>query len=249
MDKLPITVVIPTLNESSNIADAIASVVWAQEVIVADGGSTDDTCAKAREKGAIVLERSGPTIGAQRNAAIDKATHPWILALDADERGSDLLRGQLAAMLENPTHDAYRVRRENRYLGRVARYGRFARDWHTCVFKSAYRYDDSKVHEGLVGSPRVGRLNGPILHTPYRNLRHHMSKLVKYADWAAADRVSEGQETTTSAIVLKPMGRFVRDYVLYSGWRDGWRGAVAAMMSAFSVFLRTAMIRERQPRS
>lgn len=248
---IPITVVIPTLNEASRIADAIGSVSWAAETIVADGGSSDDTVARARARGAIVLEGTGPTIGAQRNAAIERASNEWILALDADERATTALASQLARVVTDGrsaqhTFDSYRVRRSNSYLGRVMRHGRFARDWHLCVFRRACRFDTKRVHESLIDAGNTGRLAGPIDHTPYRDLAHHAGKVVQYATWAAADRDGRPRGPSIASLVVKPPVRFVRDYVVYGGWLDGWRGAVAAAMSAYSVFLRAALIRERR---
>src|SRR5437870_13588830 len=106
-DKLPLTVVIATLNEAWQIADALDSLRWADEVIVADGGSTDDTVAIARAHGARVIEAKGPTIAAQRNAAIAAARNQAILALDADERVTAALREESAVALAAPAHAAY----------------------------------------------------------------------------------------------------------------------------------------------
>jgi glycosyltransferase involved in cell wall biosynthesis len=245
-DRLPISVVIPTLNESAGIADAIRSVEWAAEVLVADGGSTDDTVARARAGGATVLERTGPTIGAQRNAAIERASHDWILAVDADERATPSLRNQLAAVIADPAFDVYRIRRENTYLGKVMRGGDMARDWHVSFFRKTYRYNDSRVHEHLLNVRTVGRLEGPLLHTPYRSLRHHAEKTVMYSQWGAELRFARGERASLADLIFRAPFRFIREYVFYSGWRDGWRGAVAATMSGFSAFLRAAMLRERQ---
>lgn len=244
-ERVPVTVVIPTLNEGARIVAAIESVAWAAEVIVADGGSTDDTVARAKATGAIVLEHTGPTIGAQRNAAIERASHEWILALDADERATPALRDELARELAAPRFAAYRVRRENSYLGRTMRHGRFGRDWHLCVFRREMRYTASRVHEGVRVTGAVGRLSGLILHTPYRDLAHHARKIAQYAEWAAADRAGHGGGGTVS-LLFKPPLRVARDLIIYGGWRDGWRGVVAAVMSGYSVFLRAAMLRAQR---
>ena len=103
---LPVTIVIPTLNEADQIADCVRQVAWADEIIVADAGSTDGTVELAREAGALVLEQTGPTIAAQRNAAIARARNNWIFALDADERFTDELRTELAATLAGGSHSS-----------------------------------------------------------------------------------------------------------------------------------------------
>jgi glycosyltransferase involved in cell wall biosynthesis len=244
--RVPITVVIPTLDESERIAAAIDSVRWAREIIVADGGSSDETVSIARTHGATVLEGTGPTIGAQRNAAIEHATSPWILALDADERATTTLRDQLSQTLPSTPHDAFHVRRRNTYLGRVMAHGAFGRDWHLCVFRRSLRYSAARVHERVQGVQNAGRLEGPLEHEPYRDLSHHAAKMERYAAWGAADRYARGVRSSAAQLLVKPPLRFVRDYVAYAGCLDGWQGAVAAMMSAHSVFLRLAMLREME---
>ena len=129
VQKLPITVVIPTLNEAWQIAEAMDALSWADEVIVADGGSTDDTVTIARERGAKVMEVTGTTIAGQRNAAIAVARNEWVLALDADERVTDDLRSELAQVVAAPTPPqvAYRIRCQNIYLGHERRRGKWGR--------------------------------------------------------------------------------------------------------------------------
>lgn len=243
-DRLPLTVVIATLNEGARLGDAIRSVAWASEVIVADGGSTDDTERVARALGAVFVACAGTTIGGQRNAAIERAAHDWILALDADERADPVLRDQIAGVIAQRAFDVYRVRRRNTYLGRVMRHGEMARDWHVCLFRRAHRYNGSRVHEHLVDLGRTGRLAGPIAHEPYRDLAHHAEKIVRYEGWAAEDRFARGRRASLAELVLRAPLRFFRAYVAYGGWLDGWRGAVAAMMSGYAAFLRAAFLRD-----
>src|SRR3989442_14712124 len=128
-DTLPLTVVIPTLNEAWQIAEAVDSLRWADEVIVADGGSTDETVSIARAHGARVIDVPGRTIAGQRNVAIASARNQWVFALDADERVSDALRDELTVVLAAPAPAAYRVRAQNIYPGRERRRGRGGRDW------------------------------------------------------------------------------------------------------------------------
>src|SRR6058998_1448886 len=106
----PVTAVIPTLNEANQIADCVRAMTWADEVIVADGGSSDGTTRAAAAAGAKVLQGSWHTIAAQRNAAIAAARNQWVLAVDADERVTAALREELGAVLAAPAHAAYRIR-------------------------------------------------------------------------------------------------------------------------------------------
>lgn len=239
---VPLTVVIPTLNEAPRIAEAIESVRWADEVIVADGGSTDDTVAAAERAGARVIAVPNRTIGQQRNAAIELARHKWILALDADERASPELRASLTELCsrDGAPHTAYRVRSRNWHLGRELRHGPWGRDWKIRVFSREHRFSDARVHENLTAATDVGPLEGALIHYPYRDLSHQVAKIATYAKWAADDMRRRGRRATVADLLARPAWRFVRDYVVYSGWRDGAAGFIVAVVSAFSVFCKYA---------
>ncbi len=244
--RLPISVVIPTLNEASHLASALATVSWADEVIVVDGGSADATTAIARRLGARVLTVRGSTIGEQRNAGIASARNHWILALDADEEVTPELRDSLSRLCERGSHHvdhtAYRIRSRNWHLGRELRHGPWGRDWKVRVFSRDRRFSTAKVHENLVALDDVGALDGTLIHRPYRDLSHQIVKIAKYAKWAAEDMRSRGRRVSLFAMVTRPAWRFFRDYVVYSGWRDGRAGFVVATVSAFSVFLKYACL-------
>jgi glycosyltransferase involved in cell wall biosynthesis len=241
---IPISVVIPTLNEGSRLGEALATVQWAGEVIVADGGSTDDTIEVAEDAGAIVLSVPGRTIGAQRNAAISVARHRWILALDADEAVTPELRNSLERLCreDHPSHVAYRIRSRNWHLGTELRYGPWGRDWKVRVFARDQRFSDVHVHENLTRLNDVGSLDGELMHHPYRDLSHQVSKIAKYAKWAAQDMRVRGRRASVLDVLTRPAWRFFRDYFLYSGWRDGRAGFIVATVSAFSVFCKYACL-------
>jgi glycosyltransferase involved in cell wall biosynthesis len=246
-----ISVVIPTLNEAAQIGQAVSDLSWANEVIVVDGGSTDGTPAIAEAAGARVIELRGETIAAQRNAGIEAARNRWILALDADERATSQLRAEVSQVVtgRNPTHAAYRMKFRNHYLGRELHHGPWGRDWHVRLFTNDRRYVCHRVHEHLEPIDDIGTLTGPIVHYPYRDLAHHVGKIVKYARWGAEDLHARGREARMRDLVGRPAWRFFRDYFVYSGWRDGSVGFVAASLSAFASFLKYAFLfsRSRSP--
>jgi glycosyltransferase involved in cell wall biosynthesis len=242
--RIPVSVVIPTLDEAPRIAAAIGSVAWADEVLVVDGGSTDGTALIARRLGARVMTLPGRTIGAQRNAAIAEARNDWILALDADEQATPRLRDAIAALCAGRTaaHRAFRVRSRNWHMGRELRHGPWGRDWKVRVFARTERFSTARVHENLEALHDVGELDGELLHQPYRNLSHQVTKIARYAKWAAEDMRAKGRRGSVAAMLVRPFWRFVRDYVVFSGWRDGTAGFVVAVVSAFSVFLKYALL-------
>lgn len=244
VERVPVSVIIPTLNEARSIGSALADLEWADEVIVVDGGSTDDTTTIARRAGARVLVVPGVTIAAQRNAGIAIARHQWILALDADERVTSELRTSLASLAEasEGKPSAFRVRSRNWHMGRELRFGPWGRDWKVRVFSRDRRFDDKRVHENLEALTEVGTLDGALLHHPYRDLSHQVLKIAKYAQWAAQDLRARGRKAHLWDLVVRPAWRFIRDYFILSGWRDGAAGFVVSTVSAFSVFLKYACL-------
>lgn len=242
--RVPVTVVIPTLNEAPRLRATLSELCWADEVIVVDGGSTDGTATIARSTGARVLTVPGPTIGAQRNAGSAAARNQWVLALDADEQVTPELRESLARLSSSPRpgHVAYRVRSRNWHLGQEMRHGPWAHDWKVRVFTRDQRFTNDRVHERLADVETVGALDGTLLHHPYRDLAHQIDKIVKYAQWAAADLRARGRRTHVSDLIVRPAWRFGRDYLLMGGWRDGTAGLITAGVSAFSVFLKYACL-------
>ena len=248
---LPLTVVIPTFNEGSQIGQAVAELSWADEVVVVDGGSNDDTVTLAAAVGARVLVVTGDTIAGQRNAGIAGARNAWVLALDADERVSATLRLEIGRVVGDgaAAHAAYRMKFRNNYLGRELRHGPWGRDWHIRLFSRDRRYVCSRVHEHLEAIDDVGTLNGQIIHNPYRDLSHHISKIVRYARWGADDLYSRGRRAGLWELMARPAWRFVRDYVVFSGWRDGVVGFVASAVSAFAAFLKYAFLFARSQSS
>jgi glycosyltransferase involved in cell wall biosynthesis len=241
--RVAVTAVIPTLNESAQIESAVDALAWVDQVIVVDGGSTDDTVSRAKTAGACVISLCNSTIGSQRNAGIELARNEWVLAIDADERVDARLRDEIARVVESksgPT--AYGFRFRNEYLGRELKHGPWGRDWHVRLFTRDQRYSTTKVHEGLEVRGEAGSLDGAMIHRPYRDIAHHVAKIVKYARWGADDLRAKGRRASVWALVTRPAWRFMRDYFIYSGWRDGIQGLIAAVLSAFAAFLKYAFL-------
>lgn len=246
-----ISIVIPTKDEEARIAPLVASLGWCDDVIVVDGGSTDRTRELAAAAGARVLVVMGRTIGAQRNVGIEAARHEWILTIDADERVSDELRDELLRLAAGEVPSpcgAYRVRSRDWHLGRELKHGPWGRDWKVRVFTRAHRFTEQRVHEHLDSPRTVGTLEGTLLHWPYRDLSHHVAKVATYARWAADDLHARGRRARVSDLIARPAWRFFRDYVLYSGWRDGRAGFEVSVVSAFSVFAKYAALDTRASR-
>lgn len=237
-----VTVVIAARDEASNIAACIASVAFANEILVVEDGSSDDTAAIARAAGASVVANAFQTIGMQRNAAIDRASNPWILVIDADERGSPQLGDEIAKVIGNAGFDAYRIPRRNLFLGAEVRHGGWESDKPIRLFKSSIRYNASRVHEHVEVNGPIGDLTSQVTHEPYATLDSWFEKLGRYSKWWAEDRFEKGKRTGIASVVIRPPLRFLTMYVIRGGWMDGARGALLASMAATSVMAKYARL-------
>jgi len=242
----PITIVIPTRNEADQIAACIGHLDWTADIVVVDGGSTDDTVALARAAGARVVTDGPRGIGEQRNSGIAVARHGWVFALDADERIGPALAKELITVSAHATHEAYRVKRRNAFHGRVVRRGHWGNDWVVRFARREFRYGGSPVHPGLQGLRDVGTLTEQLDHTPYRDLSHHVEKLVAYAQTSARALAARGRRARWSDIALRPAAHFWREYLLRGGFLDGRMGVIQAAMGAIGGFLKYAFLWEQE---
>ncbi|HEX7121486.1 MAG TPA: glycosyltransferase family 2 protein [Gemmatimonadaceae bacterium] len=243
---VPVTVVIAARNEAEQIASCIESVSWAADVLVVEYDSTDDTVARATAAGATVFQHPFRTIAGQRNAAIARAQQPWILVVDADERGTPALGEAVRAAIEQPGGlDAFRVRRRNFLLGREVRHGGWERDRPVRLFRQSLRYEERAVHEHVVVNGPVGELTEPLLHTPYASLDEYFEKLRRYSRWWAEQHAARGRRARVSDLVLRPAGRLFTMLVLRGGWRDGPIGVLVAVLGAISVAAKYAQLYAR----
>lgn len=233
--RVPLTVVIAAHNEAEQIGDCVRSVAWAAEVLVVENDSTDDTTARAQAAGATVFSHPFRSIGAQRNAAIARAAHPWVLVLDADELATPAFGSEVARLVQEGPLEAYRVRRRNWFLGREIRHSGWDRDRPVRLFRAHLRYDERPVHEHVLTSAEPGLVEEPILHTPYASLGEFFEKLERYSrDWAAQHH-ARGRRTSAFTLIVRPPARFFSTLLWRGGWRDGGHGVVIAMLAAVSV--------------
>jgi glycosyltransferase involved in cell wall biosynthesis len=247
-EPVAVTVVIAARNEAANIADCIESVSWAQEVIVVENDSTDDTVDIARAAGATVFSNPFETIGGQRNEAITRAKTDWILVVDADERATPQLREEIRSLLATASKDAYRVPRRNFFLGTEINHGGWERDRPIRLFKSVLRYDASRVHEHVVLKGEVGELENSLTHEPYSSIDSYLEKLARYSKWWAEDRFDRGKRTSPFAALIRSRLRFASMYLLKLGFLDGEAGFMLAMLASESVMMKYSRLWEMQKR-
>lgn len=235
-----LTAILITRDEATHIAEALASVAWADERIVVDSRSTDDTVALARAAGAHVEVREWPGYGPQRNHAASLAAHDWILALDADERVTPELAAEIQALLrDTPSAVAYRIPRVTRYLGRWLRTTDWYPDWQLRLYdRRRAAWNLRPVHESVAADGPVGRLRGEIQHLAYRDLSHHVDTINRYTTLAAARLFDEGRRSGPVRAAAHALLAFLRNYVLRRGALDGAAGFVVSAMNAYYVWLK-----------
>jgi len=244
-----VSVTIITLNESAHIAAAIDSAGWADEVLVVDAGSTDDTAAIARARGARVSSREWSGYVDQKNHAASLASHDWILSLDADERITPALATEVRALLaDEPPLRGYRVPRVTFHLGRWVRTTDFYPDYQTRLYdRRAARWQGKYVHESVtVDGGVVGQLTSELQHYSYCDLRDHLDRINRYTTLAARQLHESGRRAGVLDLLLHPPAAFVRNYVLRRGFADGAAGLTISLVNAYSVMLKFAKLWELQ---
>jgi glycosyltransferase involved in cell wall biosynthesis len=237
-----LSVTIITLDEAAHIAAAIASVSFADEVLVVDAGSVDDTVPIARAHGARVEARVWTGWVDQKNFAAGLATHDWILSLDADERVTPALAAEIEALLASePPLRGYRVPRVTFHLGRWIRTTDFYPDFQTRLYdRRAARWHGKYVHESVAVDGVVGQLTNELQHYSYRDLRDHLDRINRYTTLAAKQMHESGRRSGPLHLLLHPPAAFLRNYVLRRGFLDGTAGLTLSAVNAYSVFLKFA---------
>ncbi len=243
-----LTVLIPCKNESQNIRDCIESVrPLADEILVADSLSTDDTLQIVREIGGCrIIEREFIDYANFKNWAIPQASHPWVLIVDADERLTETLADEIRKVLadDDPARDAYCMRRDNFFLGQLIRHCGWNRSKITRLFRrDICRYGRARGHEQLdVAAGRLGMLQGKLLHYTCTSLALFSEKHVRYATIWAEDRFAAGRRATLAGILVRPFARFLQLYLLRAGFLDGTAGLIVCLNNMFYTYLKYAML-------
>jgi len=223
-------------------------VAWADETVVADAESTDDTAARARARGARVCVRPWPGFSAQKNFAASQASHDWILSVDADERVTPALAEEIRSVLSSdPVARGYRVPRVSCYLGRWIRTTDWYPDYQLRLYdRHAARWVGDFVHERVEVAGRVERLRHELQHLPYRDVAHHLRTMDRYTTLAARQMLEDGRRAGPAGLLARPIGAFLRNYLLRGGWRDGSVGLVISVLNSYYVFLKFAKLWEAQ---
>lgn len=230
-----ISACIITYNEADRIAACLRSVSFCDEILLVDSQSTDGTQRIAASMGARVLERAFGGYRTQKQFAVDSATHDWVLCVDADERVSGELRGEIEAVRAGGFggFSGWSIPRITDYFGRFLRHGNAYPDRLVRLFdRRRGGFCGEEIHENTRVDGRVGRLRGHLEHYSYRSLTDHQDRMRRYAQMMARSLHARGKRCGLIKVLVNPQWRFLRGYVLRLGFLDGWRGLVFALVEA-----------------
>jgi len=237
----PISVVIPCFNEEANMPDCLESVKWADEILVVDSFSTDNTLEIAGRYTDRILQREYRSNADQMNWAIPQARHEWVLVVEADERVTPELQKEIRSLdLTGSTLEGFWIKRCNYLFGKKMRFSGWGADKGMRLFKRDIgRKQNKRVHAEYQVS-RAGNLKNPILHYPMPSMEAWVEKINRYSTWKAMDKVEKGNPSPLLHLFFRPPIRFFKDSVLRLGILDGWRGILVAAMSAFAEMIMSA---------
>ncbi len=241
---LPLSLCVITRDAAGELADCLGSARFAGEIVVVDSGSRDDTVEIARRFGARVIEHPFDGFGRQKSVAVAAATNDWVLCLDADERLTPELARSIEATLAAPRASAYAMARRNRFLGRWLAHGEGYPDWNVRLFdRTRARWSDDAVHEHVIAGGVVGRLDGDLLHQSAESLDAYLAKQNRYTTLQAQAMHARGERVSAARLVLSPIARFLRFYVVKLGFLDGVAGLTHIAIGAFASFMKYAKLR------
>ena len=242
---MPLSVVLITRNAAAELPQCLASVAFADEVVVVDSGSSDGTAEIATRYGARVVAKDWLGFGRQKQFAVEQAAHDWVLCLDADECVSPELAASVVRALQAPAAPVYRMARCNRFLGRWLRHGEGYPDWSPRLFDRRHaRWSDDEVHEKVLYAASPGTLDGDLLHESGEDLGRYLEKQNRYTALAAQELHRHGQRAGLARLALSPMLRFFKFYLLRLGFLDGLPGLVHISIGCMNSFMKYAKLIE-----
>ncbi len=241
--RYPLSVTIITLNEADKIRECLESVKWAEEIIVLDSGSTDDTVKICQTYTDKVYQTDWPGYGVQKNRAIEKTSHTWVLSIDADEVLSKGLQQEIQALIEDPAPKmtAYQVHRRSTFIGKPIYYGDWQNDFIVRLFQKSHgHYTDDAVHETILVNGSIGSLKNIMLHHTVTSLEQAINKLNQYSSLNAQKRFAKNQKASLLQARLHGFWSFVRSYFIKRGFLDGREGFLIATINAQGSFYKYA---------
>ena len=247
---MKISVYIITLNEAEKIRDCINSVLWADEIIVADSHSTDGTSEIAIGLGAKVIQIPFNGFGDLRNQAINHCNGDWIISLDSDERCTEEVRDEVLSLIQNAPFDIYRVPRKNFFMGKWIKHsGWYPNYRQPQLFRNGkMSYKTDPVHEGYLShsDKEIGVIKNFIWQFPFKNTEEIMNKANRYSTLGVAKLQDRGKTSGVFIAFLHGLWSFIKHYIFKFGFLDGGAGFVIAFGNFEGTFYRYIKLTEAQ---
>jgi len=238
--KTKISVCIITKNEEKNITRCLKSLEWADEIIIVDSGSVDDTIEICKKFDCKIYQSEWLGFGTTKKLAVDYAVNDWILSIDADEEISDQLRNKLHSILNTDDSNGYKIKRNSIYLNKEIKFSGWQDDFPLRLFnKREGNFNDASVHESVVlANPKIKKINEPIFHYPYYSISIHIKKINLYSQLSAEKMYQIGRKTNLLFALTSAMLKFFKMYFIRFGFMDGKVGFILSTLSAYSNFLK-----------
>ncbi len=237
---MSLSVIIIVKNEEAAIRECLASVVWADEIIVVDSGSTDQTIDICKEYTDQVFETDWPGFGPQKNRALEHATKEWVLSIDADERISYDLQTEIKRIIQVAgRHDAYTMPRRSNYCGRYMKHSGWWPDHVVRLFRRGKaQFSDDLVHERIIVNGEIGKLREPIIHESLLTLEQILNTMNSYSSAGAKMMAEENRKAGLTKAIMHGMWTFLRTYIFRAGFLDGREGFMLAVSNAEGTYYR-----------
>ncbi len=236
---MSLSVIVITKNEAHAIAKCLESVSWADEIVVLDSGSTDDTVKICESFGAKIHVTDWPGFGPQKNRALDLANGEWVLSLDADEIVTPELKNEMLNAISSGKADAFNFPRSSSYCGRFMRHAGWWPDRVTRLFRRGRaKFSQDIVHERLIVEGATAELSSPLVHHAFENLEEVLHKIDNYSTAGAAMMKEKGKNATLMDAILHGFWSFFRTYFLKGGFLDGKEGFMLAVSNAEGTYYR-----------
>jgi len=243
--KAPLSAVLITRNAASVLEPCLESLAFADEIVIVDSGSSDRTAEIARERGARLVPKEWLGYGRQKQFAVEQAKHDWVLCVDADERVSPELAASIAAAMAAPVSPVYRMPRRNRFLGRWLLHGEGYPDWSPRLFnRQNARWSDDLVHEKVLFAVTPGTLRGDLMHDSSDDLSAYLERQNRYTTLAARQAFEQGRSASLFHLLLSPVVRFIKFYLLRLGFLDGVAGLLHISIGCMNSYMKYAKLIE-----
>lgn len=239
-----LSVIIITKNEALHIRRCLNSIAWADEIIVFDSGSDDETVNICKEFTSNVFITDWPGFGLQKQRALDKASQKWVLSIDADEEITSNLKEEILKAISSDSFDGYQIPRLSSYCGREIKHGGWWPDYIVRLFKrESGKFSPDLVHEQILIHGSIGKLSNPIIHEAFINPEEVLNKINSYSSLGAQKLFNRGKKITLGGAIVRAFWTFSRTYIIKASCLDGCEGLMLAISNAEGTYYKYLKLR------